>query len=169
MDLLSFGALRASSARRSTGSIDALGGDSSGLGVPSGSVGTVAAAILAVDGERAWARRPYGDWYGRFPPAGSRAHSGVTGTLLSVLPLASHSVPGSARACAPGSVPVVLAPACEPAPGRPYGFPGTRGPRPGDGEGHADPARPELSLASFVLLFPRESLQKGRICGRLLH
>lgn len=74
--------------------IDALGSDSSGLGVASGSVGTVAAAILAVDGERAWARSPSGDWYGRFPPAGSRARSGVAGTLLSVPPLASHLCPG---------------------------------------------------------------------------
>lgn len=94
MDLLSFGALRASSARRSTGSIDAFGGDSSGLGVPSGSVGTVAAAILVVDGERAWTPSPFGEWYGRFLPAGSRARSGVTGTLLSLSPQASHLCPG---------------------------------------------------------------------------
>lgn len=44
------GTLRASSTRRSTDRIDALGGNYSGLGVHSGAAGAVAGAILAVDG-----------------------------------------------------------------------------------------------------------------------
>ncbi|KAL6069966.1 hypothetical protein STEG23_001475, partial [Scotinomys teguina] len=53
-------ALSASATRRSTGSIDALGGNYSGLDVNRGAVGTVAAAILTVDGASVWALGPSG-------------------------------------------------------------------------------------------------------------
>ncbi|OBS66200.1 hypothetical protein A6R68_05260, partial [Neotoma lepida] len=38
----------------------------------------------------------------------------------------------------------------------PHGFPGTRGPRPGDGEGHADTAWPELLSVQLGILCQRE-------------
>lgn len=153
---------------RSTGRIDALGGNSSGLGANRGPVGTLAAAILAADGARPGAESLR--WLVRMRAAAR----GVPCTLRGE-PCCRY------RPCRPTSAPAGSGRACARSPdgsrGRwLHGFPGTRGPRPGDGEGHADTAWPEappgergLALACCVLLFRRDSLPKGRICVRPLH